>query len=86
MTGLELFHEEVKKRNYSVSVVDVSRGESNGDFTISSSSGKTTKQNYKSIAELYGTLTFYHFEPQEAIEQIFEMIELSINNPNINGK
>jgi len=84
MTGLFLFNEEVKKRGYSISVVDTSRGDSNGDFIISSSVGKTTKQNYKRIAEIYGTLTFYHYEPEEAIDQIFELIELSIDNPNIN--
>ena len=34
MTGLFLFNEEVKKRGYSISVVDVSSGDSNGDFII----------------------------------------------------
>ena len=85
MTGLELFNDEVKKRGYSISVVDTTRGNSNGDFTISSSVGKTTKLNYKHLANIYGNLTFYHYAPEDAIDQIFELIELSINNPNING-
>ena len=79
MTGLELFYEAAKNRNYSIGETNVSSGDQNGDFIISDHSGKSTKQNYKKIADLYGTLTFWHFEPEEAINQIFEFIDHSIN-------
>jgi len=79
MTGIELFHNEAKKRNFSIGETNVSSGDQNGDFIISDHSGKSTKQNYKKIADLYGNLTFFHFEPQEAINQIFEFIDHCIN-------
>ncbi len=82
MKGIELFRIEAEKRNYSIGETNVSAGEENGDFFISDHSGKSTKQNYKKIADLYGTLTFWHFEPEEAINQIFEFIDHSINEIN----
>lgn len=83
MTGLELFYEEVKKRNYTIGETDTSRGDSNGDFMLTNAVGKTSKQNYKKLAEVYGTLVFYHFEPEEAILQLFEFIDVSFNNNNL---
>lgn len=77
MKGIELFYEEAKKRDYTIGETDVSSGETNGDFLLSNSSGFSTKQNYKKIADLYGTLTFYHFDPEEAIKEIFEVIDHS---------
>ncbi len=79
MTGLELFYEEVKKRDYTIGETDTSKGESNGDFIITNIAGKTSKQNYKKLAEFYGTLIFYHFGPEEAMEQLFELIDISFN-------
>jgi hypothetical protein len=84
MTGLELFYEEAKKREYVIGETDVSSGEGNGDFIITNLNGKTSKQNYKKLAELYGTLVFYHYEPKEAIVQLFELIELSFNSNFLN--
>jgi len=31
------------------------------------------------LAEFYGTLIFYHFGPEEAMEQLFELIDISFN-------
>lgn len=81
MTGFELFHQEIKKREFTISEVDVSKGKSNGEFIISNKTGKSSVQNFKTIAELYGIFAFYHFEPDAAINQIFELIELSFDNP-----
>lgn len=84
MTGLELFYEELKKRDYNMSDPDVSRGDKNGNVEIYCKGGKSTVQNLKKIAELYGTLTFYHYEPKEAMDQIFELIQLQMNSSNLN--
>lgn len=54
-------------------------GEGNGDFTISNHQGKKTVQNMKGIAEIYGSLTFFHFSPEEAMAQVFELIEMQFN-------
>lgn len=80
MTGLELFYEEASKRDYIIGETDISKGESNGDFFISNRSGMSKKLNYKDLAIIYGTFAFYHCEPQEAINQIFEIIEISMHN------
>jgi hypothetical protein len=80
MTGLQLFYEEAKKREYTIGETDTSRGETNGDFIITNVIGKTSKQNFKKLAEVYGVLTFYHYEPESAIVQLFEFIEISFND------
>ena len=75
MTGIELFHLEAKKKNFSIGQTDVSKGEANGNFTMTNSAGKTTTQNFKRISEIYGTLVFFHFSPEQAMAELFEMIE-----------
>ena len=79
MTGLELFYEEAKKRDYTIGETDTSKGDSNGDFIMTNVVGKTSKQNFKKLAEIYGTLTFYHFQPEDAIVQLFDLIDVSFN-------
>jgi hypothetical protein len=79
MKGLDLFYETAKKRNYTLGATDTSSGDSNGNFKITNSEGKHTMQNFKRIAEVYGTFTFFHFSQEEAIEQIFELIDTQIN-------
>lgn len=77
MTGLELLIKELENKNYKIGETDTSKGENNGNFIISSPMGKITTQNYKRLSELYGTLTFYHFSPEQAISEIIQMIEIS---------
>lgn len=78
MKGIELFYEEAKKRNFIIGDADTSSGESNGNFKIKNEEGKETTQNFKRIAEVYGTLAFYHFEPEDAISEIFNLIEMQL--------
>lgn len=79
MTGLQLLINELEKNNYKIGETDTSKGESNGNFIIYNPMGNITTQNYKRLSELYGTLTFYHFSPEEAISEIIKMIEISFN-------
>lgn len=79
MTGIELFHEEAKKRNLTVGETKTGPGEENGNFKISNHQGKETTQNFKRIAEVYGSFTFFHFSPEDAMSQIFELIETQLN-------
>lgn len=78
MKGIELFYEQAKKRNLTIGETDTSSGETNGNFKIKNEKGRETTQNFKRIAEVYGTLSFYHFNPEEAICQIFDLIEAQI--------
>lgn len=80
MKGLELFYEEAKKRSLIIGETSTDSGKQNGDFFISTPSGKTSKHNYKEIALIFGTLTFFHFEQEEAMNQIFEFINQSFEN------
>lgn len=78
MTGIELFNIEAKKRNFNIGPTDVTLGDTNGDFLITDTYGKSTKQNYKKIADVWGNLVFYHFSPEDAMNEVFELIELQI--------
>ena len=78
MTGLEIFYEEAKKRNLTIGAPNKGAGDENGDFTISNHQGRETIQNLKRISEVYGSLTFFHFSPEDAMEQIFELIEMQL--------
>lgn len=75
MTGIKLFYEEAEKRNLTIGTPNAGAGEENGNFTISNHQGRETTQNFKRVSEVYGSLTFFHFSPEDAMEQIFELIE-----------
>jgi hypothetical protein len=80
MTGLELFYEEAKKRNLTIGETKTGPGDDNGNFAISSHQGKQTMQNFKRISEVYGSLTFFHFSPEDAMKEVFELIEMQLNS------
>lgn len=79
MKGIEMFYMELENRGYTIGETDTSKGETNGNFKIFRKDGKEITQNFKMVSEIYGTLTFYHFTPEDAIRQIFEMIEIQMN-------
>lgn len=79
MTGLELLIEKLNEKGFSFGPVNISQDDSNGNFELINSNGESTIQNYKRISEIYGSLTFFHFSPEQAIEQIIEMIDMQIN-------
>lgn len=79
MTGLEILIEKLNEKGYVFGETDSSKGDSNGNFELTDPKGKTTIQNYKRISEIYGSLTFYHLSPEQAIDQIVQMIEMQIN-------
>ena len=80
-TGLSLFHDKLTEQGFKISEVDTSQGDSNGMVEITNPQGKTTKQNIKNLAEIYGNLTWYHFTPEQAILEIVELIIIQINYP-----
>lgn len=76
MNGIELFKQIADKKGYIIGDVDTSKGETNGDFTITNTDGVVIKQNHKKLSETYGTLIWFHFNSEEAMNQIYEFIDI----------
>lgn len=79
MTGIEILLDKLGEKGYTIGSANISNSDSNGDFEITNLQGRSTTQNYKRIAETFGSLSFFHFSAEEAIDQIINMIEMQID-------
>jgi hypothetical protein len=77
MKGIEILQKKCKELNIEFSDVNLEKGELNGDVILTHQDGFKIKTNIKKLSEIYGVLTFFHFEPNVAIN---EMLDILIND------
>lgn len=88
-TGISLLCDKLESAGFECSVEKPvsSSSDSKHVLKITRSDGKSITQTLNQLAYMYGTLTFYHLEPEDAIDNLLSVIQANFNviNNNLDG-
>lgn len=72
MIGFTLLREKCDKFGITIGEISMEHN-TNGDVLLEKE-GLKVKTNTKKLAEIYGMLTFFHFKPEEAVEELLLLL------------
>ena len=76
MKGIEILQKKCDELNIEFDYNYSPKGEINGEIKLKLNNGHNINANIKRLSEIFGNLTFFHFTPEKAIE---EMLNILIN-------
>jgi hypothetical protein len=76
MKGIEILQKKCKELNIEFDYDYSPKGEINGNVKFKLNNGFDVNTTIKRLSEIFGNLSFFHFTPEEAID---EMLNILIN-------